>query len=193
MQGRSATHQRIYCASIAICLIAAASPVPAGAIAAASHAAHANGVRYQPGDEGDYSSEPMATKRGDGRESGSDERALLHDINALRVADGLTALDSDARLGAVAKAHAEDMIARGYFGHATPEGKDPFNRIATAGIPFGYAGENLGTGEDERDAEARLYRSLPHRENMLEPHYRAIGVAVYATYRGVVVVEDFID
>src|SRR5579872_6935687 len=48
------------------------------------------------------------------------ERAMLADLNAVRKTHGLPPLEYDPQLSEVARAHAQDMLARGYFGHISP-------------------------------------------------------------------------
>ena len=122
-----------------------------------------------------------------------DARALFDDLNAARRARGLGLLDLAPRLCAIARAHADDMVSRRYFGHDTPEGVTPFARMDRAGWRYGYAGENLALDVDEQAANRTLYRSNGHRDNMLEPHYAHVGIAAVETDGGEIFVEDFSD
>jgi uncharacterized protein YkwD len=61
------------------------------------------------------------------------ERRVLELINAERVEQHLSPLESDAKLSEIARAHSRDMAERGYFNHITPEGKDPAERSRAAG------------------------------------------------------------
>jgi uncharacterized protein YkwD len=127
------------------------------------------------------------------REMPDEARALFRDLNGARLAHGLRALSLDPKLCVFARAHAADMVARGYFGHNTPEGLTPFGRMDRAGWRYGYAGENLALDVDERTANRTLYRSNGHRDNMLEPHYTRVGISVVGTLEGEIFVEDFSD
>lgn len=49
----------------------------------------------------------------------------------------------NAKLSAAARAHSQDMLARDYFEHDSPEGVTPFTRMTNAGYVFITAGENL--------------------------------------------------
>jgi uncharacterized protein YkwD len=105
------------------------------------------------------------------------ERAMLGALNAARRRVGLGPLVRDQRLDRVARDHALDMVSRQYFGHDTPDGVDPFERMRAAGVPFGYAGENLAMNADAATAERAFMHSAEHRANILEPHYRRVGIA----------------
>lgn len=104
-------------------------------------------------------------------------------------------------LNATAHAHSQDMIARNYFAHNTPEGLSPFDRITNAGYVFAAAGENLawrGTPGvlDEASTVEQQHTDLfvdtgiadrGHRVNMLNNAYREIGIGIVRgdyTYTG---------
>ncbi|RYY91687.1 MAG: hypothetical protein EOO11_22355, partial [Chitinophagaceae bacterium] len=55
------------------------------------------------------------------------EAKMLELVNEERAREGLPALVADPELAVVARAHARDMFARGYFSHYTPEKADPFD------------------------------------------------------------------
>ncbi len=103
--------------------------------------------------------------------------------------------------------HADDMLARDYFSHNTPEGDTPSMRAMDAGYPGG-AGENIAWGGstgaiDELahvyERHRGLFRSPGHRENLLNDDYVDVGVGVRygrftsqgATYNASMVVENF--
>jgi uncharacterized protein YkwD len=129
----------------------------------------------------------------DSRNRSDEARALFRDLNAIRAAKGLRPLTLEPRLCEIADSHAADMVARRYFGHDTPEGVSPFGRMDRAGWHYGYAGENLALDVDEQAASRTLYRSNGHRDNMLEPHYRHVGIAAVQSAEGEIFVEDFSD
>ncbi len=65
--------------------------------------------------------------------------------NQVRASYGLPALRRDARLDTAALLHSEDMAARSFFAHETPEGRTPTDRAAAQGYPTGV-GENIAMG-----------------------------------------------
>jgi uncharacterized protein YkwD len=122
-----------------------------------------------------------------------DARALLHDLNAVRATRGLVPLTLDPRLCGLAREHALDMVAHRFFGHASSDGSTPFQRMHRIGYEYRVAGENLVLDVDEVAAHQMLWRSNPHRENMLEPKFARVGIAAMATDKGELFVEDFSD
>jgi uncharacterized protein YkwD len=126
-------------------------------------------------------------------ERASDERALWRDLNATRRAAGLPPLAIEPHLCAIARAHALDMAQRAYFDHDSPEGVDPFERLDRAGWQYQYAGENLALDFSEAHAHRSLLASPDHRENMLGPHYRRVGIAAIEGPQGELFVELFSD
>ena len=53
----------------------------------------------------------------------------------------------NARLDQAAQRHAEDMLARGYFAHESPEGKTVRERARDAGYDWRAIGENIAEGQ----------------------------------------------
>ena len=99
--------------------------------------------------------------------------------NDERAALGAPRLLSSKLLEAAAQNKAEDMAARGYFAHATPEGKGPWTWLKEAGYEYRYAGENLAVRfVDSRDAVKAWMDSPSHRANIAKPQYTSIGVGV---------------
>jgi uncharacterized protein YkwD len=127
------------------------------------------------------------------RERAPDVDAMLRDVNDRRVKLGLPPLQLDVQLCAIAREHAVDMAQRSYFGHDTPEGESPFQRMDRAHFRYGYAGENIALDENVGAAANALWHSPEHRENILEPHYAKVGIAAIASPDGEIFVEDFSD
>jgi uncharacterized protein YkwD len=131
---------------------------------------------------------------GQAAEAPSDAIVLYHHLNRVRSRDGVGMLALDRRLVQVAREHALDMVARHYFAHAALDGRSPFDRLHEAGIDYAYAGENLAMDVNPDAANLALLESPPHRENMLEPHYRRVGIAAVRSSEGEeIFVEDFSD
>ena len=102
--------------------------------------------------------------------------------NQIRASYGLAAFRRDTRLDTAARLHSEDMAARNYFAHTTPEGLDPSDRAAAQGYTAGV-GENIAAGY--RDARAVMIGwmgSAGHCANILSTA-RDIGVGTAATPR----------
>jgi uncharacterized protein YkwD len=127
------------------------------------------------------------------RDRSSDADAMLQDVNARRAAQGLPPLQFDPALNAIARAHAQDMAQRSYFGHNTPEGVSPFDRMDRAHYQYGYAGENIALDRNVGAAANALWHSPEHRENILETHYSKVGIGAVLSPDGEIFVEDFSD
>jgi uncharacterized protein YkwD len=113
-----------------------------------------------------------------------DAIACLHD--QVRSQNGLGMLAENAALDTAATAHTDDMLARGYFEHETPEGGTFDQRILAAGYARpgdGWSlGENLIWADGDLATPAALMNawmnSEGHRENILKAGYRELGLAV---------------
>ena len=112
--------------------------------------------------------------------------ATLCLLNLERTSRGLVALAPNAKLNQAADAQAADMVARKYFAHESPEGTSPADRIRSTGyIPADASwtvGENLAWGTGALATPAAIVRawmnSPGHRDNLLKPDYREIGLAI---------------
>jgi uncharacterized protein YkwD len=110
--------------------------------------------------------------------------ACLHD--QIRSQNGLGTLAENTALDAAAGEHTDDMIARGYFDHDTPDGGTFERRILSAGYARpgdGWSlGENLIWADGDLATPAALMNSWMnsegHRENILNGTYRELGLAV---------------
>jgi uncharacterized protein YkwD len=112
-------------------------------------------------------------------------RALIICLhNEERARRGLPVLEQETRLETAAQRHAEDMVAREFFAHETPEGLGPAERALSAGYPAKHysSGENLawGTGLEASPVEIidGWMQSPGHRENILRNAFTQIGVGV---------------
>jgi hypothetical protein len=129
---------------------------------------------------------------------GALELEVLDQTNRLRLARGLGALLWEEQAYKAALGHAQDMLARNYFGHDTPEGRTPAQRMAAAGITEVVVGENLAAyeGYPEADIPKKAVRdwmnSPGHRANLLKGDFTHLGVALVRQGRRVVVVQNFV-
>ncbi len=105
--------------------------------------------------------------------------AVLVDLaNGDRVENNLQTLTMNPVLVAAAQAKADDMAAKSYFAHTSPEGRDSWYWFQEAGYEFSYAGENLAVDfSDSVDVERAWMRSPSHRDNVLGAHFTEIGIA----------------
>jgi hypothetical protein len=101
---------------------------------------------------------------------------LLNDTNAQRVSNGVSALSLNDKLDAAAQAKADDMAARNYWSHYTPEGNPPWVFVTAQGYSYQKLGENLAAGfSDEQSTINGWMASPPHRENLLDSDFSDVG------------------
>lgn len=111
---------------------------------------------------------------------------LVNLANADRAELALPELKTDPLLTAAAQAKADDMARKGYFSHTTPEGYDSWHWFKVVGYDYQYAGENLAVNfSDSAEVERAWMASPTHRDNIVNPRYTEIGIAVATgTYQG---------
>jgi uncharacterized protein YkwD len=86
-------------------------------------------------------------------------------------------LMADPLLTRASRAHAFDMIERGYFAHDAPDGRSPFDRMREAGFRGCALGENIAAGQRTPAEVFMSWRDSPgHCANMLSPSFDSIGV-----------------
>jgi hypothetical protein len=98
-------------------------------------------------------------------------------INQVRVAHGLPPLKLNPDLCRAAQLMSDEILLTGNFGHIDSEGRRADARARMFGYEFEWLGENLAAGQSsaERALQAWL-NSLSHRENLLNPAYREMGL-----------------
>ena len=97
--------------------------------------------------------------------------------NGDRAAAGHSALAPDSLLAQAAQKKAEDMAAKGYFAHVSPDGKTPWYWLDAVGYKYTYAGENLAINfTDSSDVETAWMNSPEHHANIVKPEYTQIGI-----------------
>lgn len=122
------------------------------------------------------------------------EQQMLSLVNAERTQRGLVPLVVDAKLTEVARQHSTEMLQQHYFAHDSPELGSPFDRMAQAGIRYRLAGENLALAPNVERAHSGLMNSPEHRDNILRPEFRKIGIgAVSGGLSGIMFTQDFTD
>jgi uncharacterized protein YkwD len=109
--------------------------------------------------------------------------ATFHEsVNQHRAQLKLIALERDAALDAVARAHSEDMARRGFFSHVNPEGQNPVDRIQADGRDdFTLAAENVGMttrAQPNQEILQGWIASPDHRRNLHTPAFNRTGVGV---------------
>ena len=101
--------------------------------------------------------------------------------NARRAEHRLPPLTVEPRLRAAAQAHNDDMVARGFFAHDSPEGASVADRVRATGYPYAVVAENLAAGQQTPAEVVQGWMDSPgHRANLLHPDVRQIGVGFTA-------------
>ncbi|MEP0826728.1 MAG: CAP domain-containing protein [Nitrososphaera sp.] len=134
---------------------------------------------------------------------------LIHaDVNTERMKAGLKQLTYDSALAEIAQKHSEDMIAKNYFDHDSPEGIDPSDRARAASYNcfksthFGIAENLVKAGakyrqysDDDiaRESVQSWMKSSGHRANILSPNYdrEGIGIAFNESGNEAVITQNF--
>ena len=122
-------------------------------------------------------------------------------------ADSKQPLAANPNLATAAQTHSQWMLDTDTFAHTGSGGSDPGDRMESAGYVFSGSwtwGENIswrgttGTLNLTSFVAAQhnsLFQSSGHRENMLDPNFKEIGVGVrtgtYSGYNTSMVTEDF--
>jgi hypothetical protein len=102
--------------------------------------------------------------------------SLLGDTNAERNTNGVGKLSLSNKLNAAAQAKADDMVARNYWSHYTPDGKAPWIFVTAQSYSYQKLGENLATGfADEQSTIDGWMASPAHKENLLDPAFKQVG------------------
>jgi uncharacterized protein YkwD len=109
----------------------------------------------------------------------ADAAAAAELVNQRRQGAGCAPLVWLEGAGRVAQGHSDDMAARNYFGHQSPEGHRLGERLAAAGVRHHGAAENLArVPGGARDAVGTWMASAVHRRNMLNCAYTHHGLGV---------------
>ena len=101
---------------------------------------------------------------------------LLSSTNSARTQNGVASLQLNSKLAAAAQAKADDMAARNYWSHNTPEGNPPWTFVTAQGYDYQKLGENLAAGfSDEQSTVNGWMGSAPHRDNLLDAAFADVG------------------
>lgn len=108
----------------------------------------------------------------------------------------LSPLAENSRLDNAAQTKANDMLAKGYFSHNTPDGKTPWDFIVAAGYNYIMAGENLAVNFTEAENVETAWMNSPgHKANILNKDYEEIGIGIsqgeYQGHNAIFVVQMF--
>lgn len=111
------------------------------------------------------------------------EQEIFNAVNVQRQAYDMSLYTFAEDLAIVARTHAQDMAARGYFSHVTPKGMTVRDRVEEHGLVANWVGENIQRNTRPASEAAQyavdwFMNSRPHRNNILHPHFDRVGVGV---------------
>lgn len=120
-----------------------------------------------------------------------DQLQLFNLVNHERETRGLPKLQWDDHLAQSADAHNRLVTARDELSHQFP-GEPPLGeRVGTTGLRFNAAGENLAYAPTVEEVHTGLMNSPPHRANILDSKYNAIGISMVKKNNELYVVQNF--
>ncbi|MFF8833400.1 sigma-70 family RNA polymerase sigma factor [Streptomyces sp. NPDC015131] len=112
--------------------------------------------------------------------SGSFGQQVTTLVNQERARNGCGPVSQNSTLDTAALRHSEDMAARGYFDHTSPDGTDPGDRITAAGYQWSTYGENIARGQQSPASVMDSWMNSPgHRANILNCSFKEIGVGAH--------------
>ena len=99
--------------------------------------------------------------------------------NQKRTEAGLAPLTYNQTLAGAAYTKGRDMIDRDYWAHVAPDGTQPWKFFSDFGYRYRYAGENLARDFSNASSTVDAWMNSPtHRDNILNPKYKEIGIGV---------------
>lgn len=120
------------------------------------------------------------------------EARLLELVNQERARAGLTSLKLDDRLSAAAREHSKLLAEHKTLSHQF-DGEPPLpKRLAAKFVRFNTDGENVAFDSDLQQAHEGLMNSPPHRANILNPKFNAVGIAVLKSGNYLWITQDFV-
>ena len=119
------------------------------------------------------------------------EAELLDLIQVCRLEKGLSLLMADSKLGGVARAHSEDMTAKGYFDYTGSDDSTPFSRILAKGKAFRTASETIAK---QRGDVVQIYqewmRTAAKENSLTDGTMQEAGVGISAKSKELYVTVD---
>lgn len=107
-------------------------------------------------------------------------QSVTDQVNAIRAKAGRNPVKRLPALDAAARAHVQDLVATGIYGHIGSNGSSPGDRVTKAGYRWCTMAENLAEGtlyNTESKVIAGWANSPDHYRNMIKPTVSAFGMA----------------
>ncbi len=125
------------------------------------------------------------------QEDAAAEQELFRNANQARAQAGAPALEWNEWLAQAARAHAQKMVERGELSHQFSGEPKVTERLAATGLRFDASAENVGFAASAAEIQDGWMHSPGHRENLLNPRYNAVGIAVMRRGDALYAVSDF--
>lgn len=111
-------------------------------------------------------------------------REMARLVNAHRQSRGCAPLAWLQPAANAAQAHSEDMARRGYFDHVSPDGGQPWDRLAAHGVRYRRVAENIAwTPRQSAGETLRGWLGSPgHRANLDNCAYTHHGIGLQNAY-----------
>lgn len=113
-------------------------------------------------------------------------QAVLCLVNRARAAHGTPAVRASQPLATAAESHSADMVAAGFFSHASADGASLRQRVQRTGYirrsKYTLIGETLAWGAGSFATPGQLFESFMastvHRQTLLDGRFRDVGVGM---------------
>lgn len=107
-----------------------------------------------------------------------DAKQIIAATNDYRASKGLQPLTENAKLDQSACLKAQDMVAKNYWAHVSPDGISPSDLANQVGYLYHNLGENLAYGFDTSDNVVTAWEKSPGHEKNMVGDYTETGVCV---------------
>src|SRR5260370_9394070 len=121
----------------------------------------------------------------------SPEQELFKLLNMERENARLEKLQWDDKVAQAAQAHAQKLAANHALSHQFPDEQQLEERVGVTGARFSAVAENVAVAETVEEAHLALMNSPGHRDNIMNPRYNAVGIAVKPFKNKLYVTADF--
>jgi uncharacterized protein YkwD len=113
----------------------------------------------------------------------AEEAQMVRLLNADRTAVGLITVKVDTRLMAIARARSADMVAKHYFSHLQPDGRNLFDILTASHITWYSGGEIIASNNYPMDVTAstanrQWMNSASHKAIILSTNFNYVGVGL---------------
>ncbi|MBE6623154.1 MAG: hypothetical protein E7621_03095 [Ruminococcaceae bacterium] len=106
------------------------------------------------------------------------EQQVIDLVNKYRAQNGLSSLSYDKGAACAASIRAKETETS--FSHTRPDGSRCFTALDECGVSYSGAGENIAMGQTSAESVMTDWmNSEGHRENILNPNFKKIGVGVH--------------